>query len=829
LGTHDVDIEIFELNSCEYNETNLSDKRMPQNLRLSILAVLIMNIGLPRAATAQAAPGDAAEPGVTTVTIRGNRGTLQERFEAPGSRVIVGRDDIEQMGADTVSDVLRQLPGVFANTGADGRTEIRMRGMDRGATQILVDGERTSNGRRGGQLPFDQIPSELIERIEVIRSPTPEFSGASGGTINIVLKQSTIQRETNMRLTNQFFQGRQAGQLFFSRTGPLKDLTEEELSLPPEKRPIPTTYFFMVSAYERLGGVDRIGTTTTMPNPNGLPNDGTKDSNQTTDISRSRTKEILIIPRLTIKPNLKDTITINPLFTATQTRSSVNGFVDLTKSGTDFTTNSLDETTTNRTLARVSTTWAHRFTANRLETRFSIERGQEDTQRNFNSNTAEKIPSNLSATSPVVLRSNLADERAETVWNLATKLQGFEDAKVWALGAEVDHRVLTANTLTSTSKITAGIPSSIPDSVLGYRAEQLRSALWGQNEWTVFSKSTLVGGLRYEGVKRDTVSAGVPYADNWTRWQPSLNLRTPINPGLQFRVGVAQNTRIPALLDAVDRVVQSVGVNSPTRPDTQGNPKLKAETTLSFDMGFEVRLGNDSGAIQGRSAGESPGARGQGAGGRANTGAGSSAPAQGQAGINLFVRDITDPITRKTEFKIPSGSSSLEPRWIQTPENGIGGVAWGLETDLKYPLNIVGLPGWNFNGNASLLKSKIDLPDGTKGRITGQPHYLLNLSIAKPLPRSGGFFGGGNINFAGASDLKDSLGSTGRSRAVGRLDAYIGQVLPNLGYWRLGVYNLNNVGRDRVRSDLDSYGNTRIENTTDRSGRSIFLTVGTRF
>jgi outer membrane receptor for ferrienterochelin and colicins len=189
--------------------------RASHHFRITVLALLIMNIAEPKLTFAQATQGEAAEPGVTTITVRGSRGTLQERFEAPGSRVIVGRDDIEQMGADTVSDVLRQLPGVFANTGADGRTEIRMRGMDRGATQILVDGERTSNGRRGGQLPFDQIPSELIERIEVIRSPTPEFSGASGGTINIVLKQSTIQRETNIRLTNQFFQGRQAGQMFF--------------------------------------------------------------------------------------------------------------------------------------------------------------------------------------------------------------------------------------------------------------------------------------------------------------------------------------------------------------------------------------------------------------------------------------------------------------------------------------------------------------------------------------------------------------------------------------------------------------------------------------
>jgi outer membrane receptor for ferrienterochelin and colicins len=499
----------------------------------------------------------------------------------------------------------------------------------------------------------------------------------------------------------------------------------------------------------------------------------------------------------------------------------VDGHVEGKKGIGDYITDSLDQTTTNRTLARVSTTWAHRFTANRLETRFSIERGQEDTQRAFDSNSvagaASSVPNSLASNVPLPPASKLtlSDDRAETVWNLATKLQGFADAKVWALGAEIDNRVLTANTITNI--VTGpGVTNS-----LGYRAEQVRTALWGQNEWTVFSKSTLVGGLRFEGVKRDTLSAGVTYADNWTRWQPSLNLRTPINPGLQFRAGVAQNTRIPALLDAVDRLVPSVGLNSPTRPDALGNPTLKAETTLSFDMGLEMRLGDGGGAIQSRSAGESPGSRGQASAGSAR---GATPLAQGQAGINLFVRDINDPIIRRTYF-----DSVGTQRWIQRPENGVGGLAWGIETDIKYPLNFIGLAGWNFSGNASLLKSKTDLSDGSKGRIPGQPHYLLNLSMAKPIPRSGGFFGGGNINFSGASDLRDSSISNGRSRSVGRLDAYVGQVVPNLGYWRLGVYNLNNVGRDRVRTDLDSSGNTRIEQTTDRSGRSIFLTLGTRF
>ncbi len=765
----------------------------------------------PLIGLAQVGPssGEAVEPGVATVNIRSSRPTLQERFQAPGARVVVGREDIEQMGADTVSDVLRQLPGVFATTGSDGRTEIRMRGMDRSATQILVDGERTSNGRRGGQLPFDQIPSELIERIEVVRATTAEFSGASGGTINIVLKQAVVQRETNVRLTNQHFNDKNAAQFFFSRTGPVGEIKDQS-DLPPEKRSFPTTYFFMISAYERLGGIERVGQTTYTDPSKANFVDNKRDTSQ------SRTKEVLLIPRFTIKPNLWDTFTINPMLIATQTRSSVEGNVSGVGSGGAYTLQSSDLTKTNRTLARVSTTWAHRFKTTRLETRLSGERSNEETERGFSS-----VASGGSFGNSV---SALTDQRSETVWNLATKLQGAEDSKVWAVGSELDYRVLTADT-----NNTASSPV-VSSSVLTYRAEQLRLALWGQNEWSI-AKGTLVGGLRVETVQRDTVSAGISYDDRWLRWQPSLNYRAPISSDVQFRAGIAQVTRIPALLDVVDRYVPSVGINSPTRPGTLGNPTLRSETTLSLDIGVEMRIGaaEPKSASNSSSAAPAGGGRssGSGVGGGGGARAGSAPVTAGQAGINFFLRDISDPIVRRTFQDATRGND-----WVQRPENGLGGIAWGIETDIRMPLNAIGLSGWNLNGTASAFKSSSDLPGSNgnfvKGRIPGQPHYLANLSIAKPIPRAGGFFGGATLNFVGAADLRDSELSGGRSRSVARLDAFVGQVVAGLGYWRLGIFNINNVGRDRLRIDPDGVFQ-RVEQTTDKSGRSIFLTVGTRF
>ena len=103
-----------------------------------------------------------ATPSLDGVTVTARR-SLEQRFFAAGSLVVVDRSDIEQMGAFSVADVLRQLPGVQVTPSADGSVEIRMRGMERGATQLLIDGQRVGGKRT--QLPIDQLPPELIERL----------------------------------------------------------------------------------------------------------------------------------------------------------------------------------------------------------------------------------------------------------------------------------------------------------------------------------------------------------------------------------------------------------------------------------------------------------------------------------------------------------------------------------------------------------------------------------------------------------------------------------------------------------------------------------------
>ena len=64
-----------------------------------------------------------------------------------------------------------------------------LRGLGAGFTQILVNGRPIPGAGNDRTVFVDRIPAEIIDRIEIIRSPTADIdSQGIGGTINIILK-----------------------------------------------------------------------------------------------------------------------------------------------------------------------------------------------------------------------------------------------------------------------------------------------------------------------------------------------------------------------------------------------------------------------------------------------------------------------------------------------------------------------------------------------------------------------------------------------------------------------------------------------------------------
>ncbi|MGK2872190.1 MAG: TonB-dependent vitamin B12 receptor [Alphaproteobacteria bacterium] len=118
--------------------------------------------------------------------------TAQTADESLASVSVVTRAQIEQRQSRTVADALSGLPGLdIANNGGRGRnTSIFMRGTESDHVLVLVDGVKIGSATTG-QSPFEYLPIDQIERIEVVRGPRSSLYGseALGGVIQIFTRK----------------------------------------------------------------------------------------------------------------------------------------------------------------------------------------------------------------------------------------------------------------------------------------------------------------------------------------------------------------------------------------------------------------------------------------------------------------------------------------------------------------------------------------------------------------------------------------------------------------------------------------------------------------
>ncbi|RYU66745.1 TonB-dependent receptor [Aliivibrio finisterrensis] len=120
------------------------------------------------------------------------------RFEQSAKDVIapmsvVTKEEIVQIQAKTMTDILRLQPGVevASNGGIGQNASIFMRGTNSDHVLILIDGFRMNSSIKSG-MNINKIPVNQVERIEIIRGSGAVMYGsdAVGGVINIITRTS---------------------------------------------------------------------------------------------------------------------------------------------------------------------------------------------------------------------------------------------------------------------------------------------------------------------------------------------------------------------------------------------------------------------------------------------------------------------------------------------------------------------------------------------------------------------------------------------------------------------------------------------------------------
>lgn len=154
-------------------------------LKVCVLSFALLSTGMAHA------EDEAVE--LSEIVVTANRYEISDN-EAPAYVTVIGRDEIEHSNARTVSDLLKNVPGVFVTDTGLAKTaivDIRGSGGTAASNVLLLVNNRKVNPVDISGPDWLQIPKDSIERIEIVRGAGTVLYGdnAVGGVVNIITKK----------------------------------------------------------------------------------------------------------------------------------------------------------------------------------------------------------------------------------------------------------------------------------------------------------------------------------------------------------------------------------------------------------------------------------------------------------------------------------------------------------------------------------------------------------------------------------------------------------------------------------------------------------------
>lgn len=109
--------------------------------------------------------------------------------DVPVVTELISRSEIDEKGAEDLSDILEERPGITIESNSSGGKTLRMNGIDGKNILILVDGIPLA-GKVSDRHELNLLDSDKIERVEIVKGPGSALYGseAMGGVINIITK-----------------------------------------------------------------------------------------------------------------------------------------------------------------------------------------------------------------------------------------------------------------------------------------------------------------------------------------------------------------------------------------------------------------------------------------------------------------------------------------------------------------------------------------------------------------------------------------------------------------------------------------------------------------
>lgn len=591
----------------------------------------------------------------------------------------------------TAGDAMKRVPSVVFLSDVLESDGARLRGLDPGYTQILINGERVPGAGVDRSFFVDRIPAELIERVEVVRSSSANRSGdAMAGALNIVLRDGYTFDGGYVRAGALLFSDDRVretvGGVFSAPVGPGRMVIGANY----QGRRNPKQKFSQ--RFDEPGGtLDNIEIQT--------------DTRNGEDYSLNASYDV----------QMEDsTLKLSGYFVRTDRLQDEDSYeyAGGRVGVADFLTYN------NNTVDIQTDNWAlqARYDRDMLggKTRFKLGYAElSDAQDEF-----EEEYEYLRDTRPFPDDDRFTGDLTRTRLNdkeLSAELSHRRDVGAAKLefGVQFAEKDRDTDITAVRNRVTIPNPPAARPALGNYgplapvaggvnTIEERRIDPYvmvsGENGPMVWE-----AGLRWENTDTTIEDATAPAAarkveNDYSFLLPSAHLRWNLSADDRVKISLARTVRrpnfnfiSPALLEA------ELGDN-----DLLGNPNLKPETAWGLDVGFERRLG-----------------------------------ARGVAGVNVFYRDVKDLIEVASTGQVGSEGAGT---FVLQPRNTGDGSVWGVEFDLSTPLTAFGLDDTGVFLNYSWLDSDVDDAFGSR-RFNDQAKYVFNVGFIQDLPDWAAAFG----------------------------------------------------------------------------------------
>lgn len=741
----------------------------------SVLMVSTMPVALMMASSAGAAEMAMDEIVVTGEVVTRNR-TLSVSPE-----LVYGTEFFQKFEPISAGDMMKRVPGIAFTSDIGEYDSPQMRGMAEGFTQILVNGRPLPGAGNDRTVFVDRIPAEIIDRIEVIRSPGADIdSQGVGGTINIILKDGASLPEGGSI--------RAAG-IYYSADKKLKGSAAVTYSGRSEDDNI--AYSVALNVQQRFNVKKLVQEVILAEHNTGLV-DG-REVFSPEDISQSTASEYET--QQDSRKNLDIALNSDVSFqVGNEGRMRVEGFY-------------IDTDRTEREdieLFEVDDDDFPTGAGNRL---IEDEKRSQDTEidlKNFGIGLVyeDQLSDGLSFDATVNYSQFDSTEvkfeqRFDFVPN-PTDGDEKKDKREREVEKSLDKEIATSFSLRKqldSFSIKTGFSGKIKKrnfSVLKEEAEdddgtlaldsfseffikETRADGFIVGEWEISDTVMFEAGVRLEHTKMDQEyldlnEAEAKISTSNTMINPSAHLKADVGENGQIRLSVARTVRRPTF----NELIPSILSDEPEDDEiTQGNPDLKFEKSWGLDLGYEHVL-----------------------------------PGNGIFGVNFFyrkVKDLNQLVNTDTTLSIDGDDFTL-----YRFDNVGDGKTWGIEFDISTNLGFLGSEDTGFFANYTRIWSeRFDENAQENVEFNHQPKYIYNVGLSHNIP-----------------DLETSFGASyqkqGRARSVflgeiedqyygGNLEVFIEKRFESGFTLRLTANNLLNAKSIQAERNFDGDSTEEVQ------------------